>query len=242
MSARLITAGVLAVLVTGVLAACSPDAVPTSPEPDAAARAPARILDSELGSPDEPAPLDPGRYLIPFIGASDDAPWAEIAVPDGWGHDRLHPATGPDLDPHLRRIELFTVTSVAADPCRSSADPVGPEVADLMTALAAQRTVRPEPPRPVAIDGYDGSLIQVRVPVEVDVRECQLGGALVPFMIPGGSHATVFPGWSYRVWAIDVDGERLVIMAAHGPQVTAAERAELTRMVQTLTLVDAPTS
>jgi hypothetical protein len=195
------------------------------------------VLDSEEGSPDDPAPLEAATYAIGFLGASDAAPWAEIEVPEGWSHDRLHPATGPDLDPHLRRIELFTVTSVAADPCRSSADPVGPEVADLMTALAAQRTVRPEPPRPVAIDGYDGSLIQVRVPVEVDVRECQLGGALVPFMIPGGSHATVFPGWTYRVWALDVEGERLVILAAHGPEATPAERAELTRMIETLEFV-----
>ena len=163
-------------------------------------------------------------------------------MPDGWGHDRLHPATGSDLDPHLRRIELVTVTRVASDPCRSSADPVGPEVADLMTALASQRTVRPEQPVSVAVAGYEGQLIQVRVPVELDKSKCQLGGELVPFIVPGGSHATVFPGWSYRVWALDVDGERLVIMAAHGPEVTAAERAELTRMVETLAFVDAPTS
>ena len=63
------------------------------------------VLDSELGSPDEPAPLEAATYAIPFLGASDGALWAEIEVPAGWGHDRLHPATGPDLDPHLRRIE-----------------------------------------------------------------------------------------------------------------------------------------
>ncbi len=83
------------------------------------------VLDSELGSPDEPAPLKAATYAIGFLGASDDAPWAEIEVPAGWGHDRLHPATGPDLDPHLRRIELFTVAWVAPDPCRSSTDPSG---------------------------------------------------------------------------------------------------------------------
>ena len=111
-----------------------------------------------------------------------------------------------------------------------------------MTALADQRTVRPEMPVAVAVAGHDGQLIQVRVPAELDVTRCQLGGALVPFMVPGGSHTTVFPGWSYRIWAFDVDGERLVIMAANGPEVTASERAELTRMVETLTFVDAPTS
>ena len=102
----------------------------------------------------------------------------------------------------------------------------------------ATRTCRSPSPWPATT----ASCIQVRVPAELDVTRCQLGGALVPFMVPGGSHTTVFPGWSYRIWAFDVHGERLVIMAANGPEVTASERAELTRMVETLTFVDAPTS
>ena len=195
------------------------------------------VLDSELGSPDEPAPLKAATYAIGFLGASDDAPWAEIEVPAGWGHDRLHPATGPDLDPHLRRIELSGVAMVAPDPCEESFAPVGPEVADLMNSLAAQRTVEPARPRPARIDGHDGQVLEVHVPVDVDVAGCDHDGSLVPWMSPGGSHATVFPGWTYRVWAVDVEGERLVILAAHGPDATAAERAELLRMVETLELV-----
>jgi hypothetical protein len=242
MSARSITRAAVAVALSGLLTACSPDAVPTRTTDDAGVAAQASPLDSSVGSPEEPAPLAAGRYTIPFIGASDDAPWAEIDVPDGWGHDRLHPATGPDLDPHLRRIELFTVARVAADPCRSSTDPIGPGVDDLMTALATQRTVRPEQPRPVSIGGYDGQQMHVRVPLDLDVTRCQLGGGLVPLTLPGGANATVFPGWSYRVWALDVVGERLVILAAQGPQVTAPERAELATMVETLRFVDAPAS
>ena len=57
-----------------------------------------------------------------------------------------------------------------------------------------------------------------------------------------GSYVTVFPGRTYRVSAVDVDGERLVVLAAHGPEATATERAELTNMVETLRFVDAPTS
>ena len=134
------------------------------------------VLDSELGSPDEPAPLKAATYAIGFLGASDDAPWAEIEVPAGWGHDRLHPATGPDLDPHLRRIELSTVAMVAPDPCEDSFAPVGPEVADLMTSLAAQQTVEPARPRPVRIDGHDGQVLEVHVPVDVDVAGCDHDG------------------------------------------------------------------
>ena len=116
------------------------------------------VLDADEGSPDEPAPIAAATYAIGFLGASDTALWAEIEIPDGWSHDRLHPATGPDLDPHLRRIELFAVASVAPDPCRPALSTVGPGVSDLMEAIAAQQTVRPGLPRPATIDGYSGQV------------------------------------------------------------------------------------
>ncbi|MET0739606.1 MAG: hypothetical protein ABW035_15125 [Acidimicrobiales bacterium] len=228
------TAVVAAVAIRG-------DDEPRSLEPVAPPAGQVRVLDPEVGSAAEPAPLEPDAYAIGFLGASDDAPWAEIEVPAGWGHDRLHPATGPDLDPHLRRIELSGVAMVAPDPCEQSFVPVGPEVADLMTSLAAQQTVEPARPRSVRIDGHVGQVLQVHVPLDVDVAGCD-DGSLVPWMNPGGSHPTVFPGWTYRVWAVDVDGERLVVLAAHGPDATPAERTELSTMVETLRFVDAPTS
>ena len=64
----------------------------------------------------------------------------------------------------------------------------------------------------------------------------------MPFMAQRGSHATVFPGWTYSVWALDVEGERLVITAALGPEATPAEQAELLRMVETLEFVPAAPS
>ena len=176
---------------------------------------------------------------MPFFAAADDAPWAQIQVPAGWGLDRIHLLTGPD--PHLRRIELSTVAMVAPDPCEESFAPVGPEVADLMTSLAAQETAKPEQPRRVTIDGHDGLALEVRVPLDVEVAACDHDGTLVPWMSPGGSHVTVFPGWTYRVSAVDVDGERLVVLAAHGPDATEAERAELATMVESLRFVAAPT-
>jgi hypothetical protein len=195
------------------------------------------VLDAQLGSSDEPAPLEPATYAIEFLGASDDAPWAAIEVPTGWGHDRLYPATGPDLDPHLRRIELSTVASVAPDPCRTLRTPVGPGVSTLMDAIATQSTVRPGPPRPVTIDGYSGQVVQVRVPGQVDLTRCAHGDSLVPFWLNDLTSSAVFPGWTYWVFALDVEGERLVITAAMGPEATPAERAELLRMVETLEFV-----
>ena len=240
MSARPIARGALAALVAGALAACSTGADSGSPDPVAAstsARTPAATDGSEGG----PAPLDAGPHALAFFAATDDAPWAEIEVPAGWGLDRIAFVTGRDADPHLRRIEATVVAMVAPDPCEDSFATVGPEVADLMTSLAAQRTVTPGRPRPVSLDGHDGQALEVRVPVDLDVTGRGHGGTLVPWMSPGGSHVTVHPGWTYRVSAVDVDGERLVVVSSHGPDASAAEHAELATMVETLRFVDAPT-
>ena len=241
MSARLIARRALAALVVGVLAACSTETGSSSADPIAAS-SPAPTPDPTEGSQEGLAPLEPGPHALAFFAAADDAPWAEIQVPAGWGLDRIHFATGPDLDPHLRRIELSTVAMVAPDPCEESFVPVGPEVADLMTSLAAQESLQPGRPRPVTLDGHDGRALEVRVPVDLDVTGCGHGGTLVPWTSPGGSHVTVFPGWTYRVSAVDVDGKRLVILAAHGPDATEAERAELATMVETLRFVEPSTS
>ena len=237
----------LACLLAVLLTACSSEDEPDvdkarSDEPSTApTRSPtsdsAVPLDSEDGSPDEPVALAPGRYVIPFIGASDDAPWAEIEVPAGWAHDRLHPATGPDLDPHLRRIELLTIASVAPDPCAWEQEPAGTSVTDLVRALE-DVSLRSGPPASATIDGYSGRVLEFRVPADLDVTVCAHGGALVPFALAAGSHASVFPGWTYRVWVLGVDGHRLAVLAAHGPETTTEELAGLTAMIETLTFVE----
>ena len=196
-----------------------------------------RVLDSGRGSADDPAPLDPGRYAVPFIGAADDAPWAQVDVPAGWGQDRLLLATGPDLDPHLRRLEHLATDRVAPDPCDGNMQPVRQQVPDIVAALTEQRTVRPSDARPVSIDGYSGQLVQFHVPAGLDVETCWDSQSLRPFGF-GGSWTSVSPGWTYRVWVLDVENEPLLILAAHGPQTTPTELAELTSMVEGITFVE----
>jgi hypothetical protein len=196
-----------------------------------------RVLDSGRGSPENPEPLDPGRYAIPFIGAAEDAPWGEIEVPAGWGQDRLLLATSPDLDPHLRRVELLTMDRVAPDPCSGVMESVEAEVTDIVGALTEQRTVRPSRARPVSIDGHTGQLVRFRVPPGMDVEECWDGESLKPFGL-GSSYTSVFPGWTYRVWVLDVEDDPLVILAAHGPKTTPTELTELTAMVEGIAFVE----
>jgi hypothetical protein len=192
-----------------------------------------QVLDSERGSADDPAPLETGRYAIPFLGAGDDTPWGEVEVPAGWGQDRLLLATGPDLDTHLRRIELLKVTAVSTDPCTGSMESVAGGVTATVKALTKQDTVRPSEPQPVSIDGYAGQLVRFHVPVGYDIEKCWDGESLRPIGV-GSSWASVFPGWTYRLWVLDFHGEPITILAAHGPDTTPTELAELTDMVEGL--------
>ena len=193
------------------------------------------VLDSERGSAEDPAPLEPGRYAIPFIGAADDAPWGEVEVPAGWGQDRLLLATGPDLDPHLRRVELLTVDKVSPDPCAGRLQPVEGRVTDIVEAFTEQRTVRPSG----AAAGLDRRVLRsagaVPGPLGAEVEKC--GPSLTTFGV-GSGWTSVFPGWTYRVWVLDVDGDPLVILAAHGPETTPTELAELTDMVDGIRFID----
>ena len=192
-----------------------------------------QVLDSERGSADDPAPLEPGRYAIPFLGAADNTPWGEVEVPPGWGQDRLLLATGPDLDPHLRRIELLKVTAVSTDPCTGTMESVEGGVTATVKALTKQDTVRPSEPQPVSIDGYAGQLVRFQVPGGLDIEDCWDGASLRPIQV-GGSSTSVFFGWTYRLWVLDLDGDPVTILAAHGPDTTPTELAELTDMVEGL--------
>ncbi len=194
-----------------------------------------RVLDVARGTAADPAPLEPGGYVIPFIWAAGNTPWGEVDVPAGWAQDRLHLATGPDLDPHVRRIELLKVTAVATDPCNGIRVPVE-GVAATVNALTKQETVRPSEPRLVSIDGYEAQLVRFRVPAGLGIEDCWGGESLRPMWV-GASWVSVFPGWTYRLWVLDLDGDTVAILAAHGPGTTPAELTELTEMVEGLRFV-----
>jgi hypothetical protein len=220
-----------AAAVTALVLGLTGDEPPKTVEPVAPHHG-VRVLDSERGTPQDPAPLEPGRYVLPTFGGTEGTPWGRVEVPAGWGQDRIHLATGHDLDPHLRRIEVSSVDRVAPDPCTGTMRPVGPTVEALVSALTRQRRVEHGTPRAVTIDGHPGQVVRFQVPQ--DLVDCP--PSLTPFGF-GASWVSVFPGWTYRLWILDVDGERLVVFAAHGPHTTRSELDELNAMVEGLRFV-----
>ncbi len=115
--------------------------------------------------------------------------------------------------------------------------PVAPQVSAVVAALSEQRTVQPGQSQPVSVGGYSGRLLQFQVPSDLDVGTCWDGqGGLRPMGV-WGSWTSVFPGWTYRTWVLDVEGDPLVVMAAHGPRTTPTELAEVADMVEGMDFV-----
>ena len=224
--------GVGAAVAVAVALATAPDPGPESVGPVSPVTDQVRVLDSARGSEVEPAALDAGRYAVPFVGSRSRAPLGVVTLPPGWSQDQLALTTGLDLDPHLRRIEMFAVGAVSPDPCRASTAPVRRNIDDLVEALSSQQSMQARRPVPLLLDAYRGSRISFEVPQRLGSRSCPTtSSTLVPVSTPQGSSYDVFPGWTYQLWIVEVGREPLVVAVGYGPEVTSAERAEVERMV-----------
>jgi hypothetical protein len=184
------------------------------PLPTAAPTPTPRPMDGET--------LEPGTYALAY-----DLD-ATITVPAGWTNLDQRGVLKEDGERFMG--VLFwpfpdDLEQVYTDPCNWATNvvepPVGPTVDDLANALAAQ-AIRGNPtPTDVTIDGYDGKLVEMSVPSDVDFADCDLN----EFRSWSGRfhHG---PGQIDRVYILDVDGERLVLIVHHMPGATAADLEE----------------
>ena len=192
----------------------SPTASPT-PSPTASPTPQA------LGS----APLDPGPVVATGFGASGSVTF-RFTVPDGWvGFNGVGvlPATGT-VAPDGMGIILGEVTAgMFADPCQWQAAaevPIGPTVDDLVSAFADQTAYEASAPADVSLGGYTGTLVDLQLPS--DVASCD-NGEYYPWV---GSIYAQGPDNRWHVWILDVEGDRIVILATDFPETSAEDRAQ----------------
>jgi hypothetical protein len=143
--------------------------------------------------------------------------------PEAWVHkvavrDAIRRANRERLVPVVALVDLVAVEG---------------GVTATVKALTKQDNVQPSQPRPVSIDGHTGQMVRFQVPSGFNIEECWGGESLRPIGV-GGSWSSVFPGWTYRLWVLDLNGEPATILAAHGPETTPTELTELTNMVEGL--------
>ena len=226
--------GVAAVIVAVVAAACSgPIASPTS---DASSSGdPVSASPEGSGTPPlDGDPLQAGTYAIDRGTLN-----ATISVPAGWSSlDGRGVAKGDDESSMVVVFWPFPedfAAGVYTDPCSWAGNevdpPVGPTVDDLANALAAQ-SMRGDPvPTDVTIGGYDGKILQMSVPDDIDFADCDLN----EFRSWAGRHHQG-PGQRDDVYILDVDGERQVLIAHRMPGVSEAAEAEQQAVIDSIQL------
>jgi hypothetical protein len=230
--------GVAAAVATAVLVVTQGLRPVEKPEP--VEETPVQTLAPELGTLEDPEPIEPGRWRVGFQDASTPR-LLEVDVPPGWGQDDdVSLSTGAPSAPAARRLDLAgDMVGVYRDPCRSSSSPVGDTALEQAQALASMHRVHTSAVTPAVVDGHPAYHVRLDIPAGLRGKGeswCAEGMALV---IRTTNWPTVVPlGWTARVWIIEYGRQELAITATYGPEATPAQIEELLHMVETATIVD----
>jgi hypothetical protein len=222
-------------------------APPTSAPPTSTPTEEARPTPQTLGRESDRS-LEAGTYRV----AIASLPAFLVTVPDGWvgGASLIHkPRSGHDVSPVA--LMFWDVDQVYGHPCqwRGTLFRPGPTVDDLAEALVDIPLRNATQPVDVTLDGYAGKYLEWSVPADIETEphgeyvsfdDCdQTGDGDRAFeswtgKAGGSDRYQQGPGQVDRLWILDVDGIRLVIDAFEMPYATAAERAELMAVVESI--------
>ena len=190
-------------------------------------------LPNPTGLPDSGS-LAPGTYIV-----GDPFPLeVSIDVPAGWfvwggvssaGAGIFKDSPDP---PAGKAIVVTIVEDVYADACDTSKGMIdlGPTANDLATALANQAQTQASAISDVTLDGYSGKYVEYTF--EGPTPECP---SLKRWQMVVGPREAIADEHD-KVWILDVDGAMLVIDAASFSGASAADHAEMRRMVESITI------
>jgi hypothetical protein len=167
----------------------------------------------------------------------------EVTVPAGWQHwpdfgvitpdTDDTPTEGPDGAALVMGWTTFQV-GLNSDPCITDVDghevpdiKVGPTVDDFVDAVQAHKGLDVTEPVDTEVGGYRARLFSLEGPP--DISACDNWRPWDPgFFVQG-------PNNHWDVWAIDVDGDRVLIVTQHFPDTPEQTVDELGDMVETIT-------
>ena len=232
-------------------AAPSATAAPTpSLTPSAAPASTPQVLSSG-----DYAALEPGRrYALPSRGTN---PSISFVVPSGWaGNETLATKDYGDSGPDGPVWFPQPFDHGFKNPCTDHT-PVVPAVgsgpAGLLRVIAGQPGIKAEPITNVTVGGHDGKSVAYTVTVDPDT--CPSDGDGGGFWIWGTCSAPVTVGCESvdngdrrygvglnspeRAYAIDVDGKTVTFFTKEPVHLSAADRAELQQVIDSMEFVPA---
>lgn len=178
------------------------------------------------GTPDSPAVLDGGTYLI---GDPFPVP-VTVTVPAGWTGELAgqYAAFLTSASTTAPATLAFTLSeNVVADPCEDKGflDPQpGPSVDDLTSALTHLRGVVATTPTAVTVDGVEGKQLTLTAPKESADCSGSVDGYELWALPLGHTFALGF-GERMAVWVLDDHGTRLLVSRQTSPYTSAQDRA-----------------
>jgi len=189
----------------------------------------------------DPVPLEPGTYVTadPFLVR------AYLTVPPGWDGK-----LGGPYAAYLSRlygpgeVMIFIFDNVYVDPCdygKGLLNPKpGPTVDDLVAALTAMPGVQATASTDATLGGYAAKQLTFTAPDDFAACTVSPDGYAAVWQLPLGADYAMGPAQHDRIWVLDVDGQRIVVVAPDQPGQTAQDKAEVQGILDSLRFAPKP--
>jgi hypothetical protein len=189
-------------------------------------------------------PLQPGSYYVTdrsLVQASR----LTLTVPSGWSIPTSTDALviKNEGQPGEVMVTTWIVSHVFTDACHWSESSVvnaGTTSDQLVTALVSQKSRQASTPGDATIGGFPAKRVELTVSPTLDVHTCT-NGSLRYWPGPGpdfGSGLCCNPAGNIdAVYAVDIAGKRLAVVARHYPGSTSADQAELQSIIDSIQIV-----
>lgn len=164
-----------------------------------------------------------------------------FTVPDGFGHGRgASDGVGIQGNPAGRGIEFQIASNVYPDPCHSLAGPanppIGPSVDALVTAMTNLVDFQAGPVTDVTTGGLPAKAFDLTN--EIDQATCDAQGVRTFLFADSSGGSGVGTGERQRIYVMDVQGTRLMIMTYYFSNATgsndAIDAATMAAIVQSI--------
>lgn len=191
---------------------------------------------SPTPAPTTPVWVGPGQIPAGRWAMDIDPVRVTFDIPAGWEENSV-----PDLIWHRGsegRFGFTFVENIYAQPCGTRAPkepPIGPTVDDLATALASLPGIAATGPTAVTLGGYPGKLVQIELPGTAD--PCPTGDGPNLWTIESvGQPAPLETGARTRLYVLDIEGARLVIVVTERAAFAPSLRIELQGILDSLVI------
>ena len=180
--------------------------------------------------------IEPGRYFI------EKGPWTPttfaFTLPAGWFAQNGGQTISKHPDESGREVSwsVSIVERLFKDPCGANATiDVGPSADDLVDALLALPGSQAEEPFFFAVGRRPGKRIDLTVPADVDLDACDPPIGLQIWLDKNaGKYLVIGPEATSRVYSVDADHGRFVVVASVNKTAADADIAEMDTIMDSI--------